>query len=962
MRRATTLLIILCIISCVFALDKPTNYFAGSSTGNGGVRGVQQQAQDFAVWNTSSNNWVQVLPPRVTGGSINGIVAVGDGLLAFGSFSSIGSGNNAAGLAYYDGKVWAAPEGIGLYVLGNLNTSYSFYDNIPSGTGTGTAAVVDGTTVYLYGTFDQVGLVRDGVNGFVALSWSAGGVFTINKIGNGYYKKYTTVPANPPNCVLCPGTNVPTPAAGTYNKMRYYRSSTSNNLVFVFQPTSPGDIWQWEVNTGLWIQITGTATNGAINITAPRDFDVAPNTNSIFVVGNFQRLNDPTATFRYQHVAVSTDNGNNFNAFGSTLNQTLFADLPAVYNSTTGVTIQPALTGVGFYSVAAQSATQIWVAGGVRDGFRQTGQSSGVPNELQTKVFTITANNAPTSFSERFYGLGASGTTADTISGPNINQLQLINGNLYAYGNFQYYRQIANPNIRFTSRYTNGYKGAAVLNIASGQWRPAFGGFLTTSKSGDVSPLFPSLLSSWGTVSGSTLIYFSGNNAILSTWGLLSGSMFAYGGDKVNNAQDRWNVVFGNNRFTTVNNPSPSTGSGTPSAFTWAAQPFGSNGDVNAILIVDKNDAIIFGGRFDFIGSNLVPGVGFYNPDLNLIGSVGGGLFQYNSIAFYQSDNVQNNRVGGIVNDLAEYNGFVYAAGLFNRNNSGNPLANIASISFRTGGAGWVHLDGGCDQVVNDILIRDGKLYATGAFQYCGLNPEGFKEGDGLFRGRVPTSGIAVIDLDLDPSLRSWRPLGIGLQGGAATGNALAYRRGFLYVAGSFTSAGGYLFTTNLAKWDGNAWTDVLGICAGACDRPTNYLTYIGTAVVPNPSTNRRPLGCSALSTLQGNVYCIDSTNSVLAWYDGTYWHQAGVLNVVRGVQNSVIVNNGSNANAILVAGNQDYNANGGNFFSWNPNNQNYEPSFTGFSTPANALASGSIVVVSQLLAICLLVAFMFFF
>lgn len=957
MRRATTLLLILAIISCVFALDKPTNYYAAASA-NGGVRGVQQQAFDFAVWNTSSNNWVQVLPPRISG-TLNGIIAVGDGLLAYGSFSTFGGGNTAASLLYYDGNVWAAPEGVGLYSFpATYNTSYSFYDNVPNGVGNAIAAVVDSNNVvYVFGTFDQVGLVRDGVNGFVALQWSAGGIFTINKIGNGYYKTYATVPANPPNCVLCAANNAPT--GGSYNKMRFYRNSATNNLVFVIQPNSfpasAGDLWQWEVNTGSWVQIT--LGNGAINVTGiVRDYDIAPNSNNIFVVGKFERLTDPNANLRYQHIAVSTDNGVTFQAFGAPLNQTLFGDLTVVRNQF-GVPIQPASTAQGFYSIVAQSTSTVWVAASARDGFRQTGQSSGVPNELQTKIYSISAGGPPVERSERF-GPYAAGTTADTVNGPVITRMQIFNGNLYIYGDFQYYRQLANPNIRFTSRYTNGYKGAAVMNLASGQWSPAFGGYLTDSQNGDTSSTFssPNFISS-GTVRGNTLIYFAGT--IRSTWGALSGAMFAYGGDAVNNAKDRWNPVFGNNRFTTTLNPSPSSGSGVVT-FSFAAQPYGSNGDVKAILIVEKNDAIIFGGQFDYIGSNLVPGVGFYNPDLNLIGSVGGGLFQYDNVAFYQSDNVQNNRIGGDVRDLAEYNGFVYAAGLFNRNNSGNPLANIASIAFRVGGAGWLHLDGGCDAQINDILIRDGKLYATGSFQYCGLNPEGFKEGNGLFRGRVPTSGIAVIDLDSDPSVRSWRPLGIGLQG---TGTALAYRRGFLYVAGSFTSAGGFLYNANLAKWDGNAWSDVLGICAGACDRPNNYLPYIGTNIVPNPgANNRRPGNCAALSTLQGNLYCITDLG-VLAWYDGTYWHQAGVLSVTAGIQNSVIVNNGSSGtNNILVAGSQTISANSGNFFSWNQFTQNYEPSFTGFSRPANALASGSLVVVSQLLAICLFIAFMFLF
>jgi len=333
-------------------------------------------------------------------------------------------------------------------------------------------------------------------------------------------------------------------------------------------------------------------------------------------------------------------------------------------------------------------------------------------------------------------------------------------------------------------------------------------------------------------------------------------------------------------------------------------------------------------------------------------------------VLLYQSDYVYNNRIGGVVNDLAEYNNNIYAAGLFNRNNSGNALANIATISYRQGGAGWLSVDGGCDQVVNDILIVNGVLYATGAFQYCGLQSAAYNSGS-LPRGRVPTSYIASIDLTQSTSTQSWRPLGIGLQGGS--GSALTVRNGFLYVGGSFSNAGGVIASGGIAKWDiGNqAWSDVVAQCLGPCSRAVNQLgLYQGTAVQPT-AAQRKPQACLALSTIQGNVWCIDSQSNTLAWYDGTYWYQAGALTLTTGIQNSVIVSNQSASSEILVPGtSSNYGSANGNFFySWGTGTNNYDISFSGFSVPPNALAAGSLVVVSQLLvALCLIISFVFLF
>jgi len=304
-----------------------------------------------------------------------------------------------------------------------------------------------------------------------------------------------------------------------------------------------------------------------------------------------------------------------------------------------------------------------------------------------------------------------------------------------------------------------------------------------------------------------------------------------------------------------------------------------------------------------------------------------------------------NNRIGGTVLDITEWNGYLIAAGLFNRNNSGNSLANIASIAFRIGGAGWIPIDGGCDSAVQDVLINGNLLYATGTFSYCGLNSAGYTQSNGLNNGRSPTSRIAVIDLSLDPSVQSWRPLGIGLNGG--NGRALAFYKGKLYVGGTFSSAGGALNTNGIASWDGTKWNNVVANCLAPCSIPVNVYPY-DFDYVPS-AVERRPVNCFSLSSLNGNLYCIDSTTSVLAWYDGNLWHQTSNTNFGITIQtlpisqNNAIVNNGSNSKNILVTGTTSQNSAGNqHYYTFNTATNNYEPTFTGFSAQIYSIVSST--------------------
>jgi len=335
---------------------------------------------------------------------------------------------------------------------------------------------------------------------------------------------------------------------------------------------------------------------------------------------------------------------------------------------------------------------------------------------------------------------------------------------------------------------------------------------------------------------------------------------------------------------------------------------------------------------------------------------IGGGIYQNNQVINYYGDNSYNNRIGGAVYDIEEWNNKLIIGGAFNRNNSGSCVSNIAWNNFRVSGAGWMAIDGGCDNNVNDLLVVGNILYITGSFLFCGLNPAGYN--GGLYRGSIPTSKIARIDLG--DNNRSWRNLGVGLSGG--DGNALAWRGGVLYVGGAFTSAGGRIQTGGIARWRSDHWEDVVAKCRGNCDRAVNVLPYIGTLESP-ASVTRKPGNCPQLRNFGGRIYCIDTGLGRLAWFDANTWYQAAdfAITTTGGIQNSVISRNATQSNLINVPSVSSDGANGANFASFDATNNQYAPSSGGFSITPNAMAAGSFIYPSMILAsIVLILSFIF--
>jgi len=178
----------------------------------------------------------------------------------------------------------------------------------------------------------------------------------------------------------------------------------------------------------------------------------------------------------------------------------------------------------------------------------------------------------------------------------------------------------------------------------------------------------------------------------------------------------------------------------------------------------------------------------------------------------------------------------------------------------------------------------------------------------------------------------------------------MTYWKGQLYVSGTFTSAGGIRYTSNLARWDGSKWSNVVGNCYDNCARVTNNYPFSSTDFSVDPGV-RLPPTCNGIRTLNNRVYCVDGSKNALHYWDGSLWRQTGVNPVSTGAfQNSLVMLNGTNTDFILLTSNAIVDGDSNSLASWNRFHENYEPSFSGFSVSINAMAPASTVVLSQLI------------
>ena len=165
----------------------------------------------------------------------------------------------------------------------------------------------------------------------------------------------------------------------------------------------------------------------------------------------------------------------------------------------------------------------------------------------------------------------------------------------------------------------------------------------------------------------------------------------------------------------------------------------------------------------------------------------------------------------GLNPGLPGANGFIYASVVDDEGNLyiGGRFTAVGTVKANNvskwNGKSWSALGSGISSgsytpaVVNALAVSGTNLYVGGCFGAA---------------GGASATNIAKWDGS------TWSALGSGIIGIVAWGwslgvNALAIRGGDVYAGGSFWSAGGVL-ATNIAKWDGNAWSALgAGLNAG---------------------------------------------------------------------------------------------------------------------------------------------------
>jgi len=129
----------------------------------------------------------------------------------------------------------------------------------------------------------------------------------------------------------------------------------------------------------------------------------------------------------------------------------------------------------------------------------------------------------------------------------------------------------------------------------------------------------------------------------------------------------------------------------------------------------------------------------------------------------------------------------------------------------------WEDLNGGCDNLVFDLQVWQGRLYAAGAFQWCGYRKVNYAA-DYTYQ-----SGANA----------EWSNLNNGLDGPAYSIEAFGGR---LIFAGEFSHAGG-LPVSGVAAWNTAQWRPLLPSCTDDCV-PTGLQYYFNIRNSPSQVYN----------------------------------------------------------------------------------------------------------------------------
>jgi hypothetical protein len=267
-----------------------------------------------------------------------------------------------------------------------------------------------------------------------------------------------------------------------------------------------------------------------------------------------------------------------------------------------------------------------------------------------------------------------------------------------------------------------------------------------------------------GTVAANGIAKWNG-----STWSTLGSGMAyesPYVGDEgfVRALAVNGSILYAGGRFTSAGGVA-ATNIAKWNGSTWSAVGSGMDGNVFALAVNGTN--LYAGGGFWTVGG--VPVVGIAKWDGSTWAALGVGMLGGNGI---------------VVNALAVSGNALYAGGSFDH--AGGVLANGIA---KWDGNSWSAFGSGANDEVLALAVSGTDLYVCGGFNTM---------------SGVAANGIAKWDGS------SWSALGSGVAGclypNWSSVKAIAVSGTNLYIGGDFTMVGGAA-ATNIAKWNGNAWS-----------------------------------------------------------------------------------------------------------------------------------------------------------
>ncbi|MGZ4964823.1 MAG: hypothetical protein ACXWC8_19885, partial [Limisphaerales bacterium] len=230
-----------------------------------------------------------------------------------------------------------------------------------------------------------------------------------------------------------------------------------------------------------------------------------------------------------------------------------------------------------------------------------------------------------------------------------------------------------------------------------------------------------------------------------------------------------------------------STGGGVPAVglARWNGTTWSDVGGFKGIALSLENDgsALYVGGTFTNCGAVITTNIAKW--DGNAWSAMGNGLGIYSTFGSY-------------ISEVIATNGLVYACGVFT--NAGTSIVrNVAAWD----GATWSEVGGGVNGGVYTMTFQGPDLLVGGNFTAAGGSSANCV---------AKWNGV------------SWSAFGSGLTGGVSAGGiqggpvtAIGALGGNIIAGGSFTNSGS-LRVTNLARWNGSAWT-AMGTLNGQINR-----------------------------------------------------------------------------------------------------------------------------------------------